>query len=144
MGLDTVSQALVAHQAALGSRERSVREDKSALARMAKTMFWGVMTLLIGLLAIGISKDTAYKDLVGLAGLILLIAGTIVVTYAVISPLWQQANKSKPAAEPKKTIELEGEGNTLRKGLPAPPASITEHTTNILEGEPARELRIKN
>ncbi|HET8670034.1 MAG TPA: zinc ribbon domain-containing protein [Candidatus Saccharimonadales bacterium] len=141
MGLEAVSKAIASHQSGIDSSKPPVRGENSALRRMAIMLFWGIVVFLMGGVILGVSKKMLHNDLVGLIGLVMVIAGAILATYAVISPLWQQANKSGQATEPKSAIELESSAQTLPEGLSASPPSITEQTTNILETEAAKTLR---
>ena len=141
MSLETVSKAIAAHQSAPGSKAEPVKDDKRALRRMSITLFWSIVVLFLGALLLGINKKMLHNDLVGMIGLLLTIVGPILSAYAVMSPLWRQANKSSTVTEPKLTIESESKLHTSPEGLPAPPPSITERTTNILEIEPAKTAR---
>lgn len=141
MSLETVSKAIAAHQSAPGSKAEPVKDDKSALRRMSMTLFWSIVVLFMGALLLSINKKLSHSDLVWMIGLVLTIAGPILSAYAVMSPLWRQASKRAPSDEPKLTTELEGKMRTSPEGLPAPPPSITEHTTNILEIEAAKTAR---
>jgi Predicted membrane protein len=138
MSLETVSKAVASHQSAPGSYEQPVKDESRALRRMGIMLFWGIVVLLLGGVLLGIDKRLLHNDLVGMIGLVMVIAGPILSMYAVISPMWQQASKSAPVTEPKITIELESNMRTPPEGLPAPPPSITEQTTNTLEIEAAK------
>jgi predicted lipid-binding transport protein (Tim44 family) len=140
MSLEAVSKAIAFHQSVIDSNKPSVRDENSVLRRMAIMLFWGIVVFLMGGVILGVSKKMLHNDLVGLIGLVILIAGAILATYAVISPLWQQANKSRQATEPKSRIELESNAQTLPERLSASPPSITERTTNILETAVAKTL----
>ena len=133
MSLEAVSKAVASHLPTSDSNKPSVRDDNSVLRRMAIMLFWGIVVFLMGGVVMGVSKKMLHNDLVGLIGLVILIAGAILVTYAVISPLWQQASKSGQTTEPKSTIKLE----TTPAELPAPPPSIAEQTTRVLETDKA-------
>lgn len=143
MSLETVSKAVASHQSAPGSVEPSVKDESRAVRRMGIMLFCGIVVLLLGAVLLGIDKKLLHSDLAGVIGLVMVIAGPILAAYAVISPLWQQSSKSATVPKPKTTVELESNTSTSPEGLPAPPPSITEQTTNILEIEAAKAPRDK-
>jgi hypothetical protein len=104
-------------------------------------LFWGIVVFLLGAVIIGVGKRMLFNDVVGLIGLAMLMAGTILAAYAVISPLWKQAGKSVQETEAKSTRELETGAHTLAEGLPAPPPGMTEQTTKILETEGGKKRK---
>jgi hypothetical protein len=137
MSLLVVAEAIVAHQATDDSGTLSVEKDKRALRRMAFRLFWGIAILFLGAGVLGVSKRMFPNDLVWLLGLLMVLAGTLISAYAVISPLWQQS-KLLEAPIAKRRTGLEDNIQTLPEGLPAPPPSITEQTTTRLESEAAK------
>jgi hypothetical protein len=140
MSLTVVAEAMIAHQAAAGFDTPFVENDKRALRRMGFGLFWSIVMLFIGAGVLSVNKRLFHSDLVWLLGLIMVLAGTILSAYAVISPLWQQRTKPRKAMGGQRFTGLEGSIQTLPEGLPAPPASITEQTTTRLEHEAAKTL----
>ena len=141
MSLATVSIAIASHQSGLDSGKRPVSDDAGAIRRMAIMLFWGIVVFIMGGVALGISKRVLPNDFfVGLIGVVLLVAGLILAMYAVISPMWRQADKPGQKPETKRARESENSRDTLPEGLTSPPSSITEGTTNILETDAAAPM----
>lgn len=140
MNLEVVSKAVESHQSGSDSDKPASKYENSAVRQLGMILFLGIILLMIGAGVLSINKKMIHNDWVGLIGLLLVLGGPLLSAYAAISPLWRQGGKSSQATEPKGIEELESNARTLPEGLPAPPASITERTTNIMEHQPAKTL----
>jgi F0F1-type ATP synthase assembly protein I len=138
MSLELVSKAVALHNLSTAHDKSVVSNESNRVRAMAITLFWGVVSVMVGGLLLAVSKKYVHSDLLGLLGLLVTIVGTIVAAYSVISPLWRQG--AKPAGRVEGINGLDAPNDTSPEGLPAPPASVTEQTTNILETEPAKAM----
>jgi hypothetical protein len=137
MNLEDVSKAVASHLSAPDDNNPSTKNESSRVRRMGILLFSGVVMLLLGATIMGVGKRMLQSELIMMIGLLIVMAGTVLAAYSVISPLWQQASKSRQSIEPTSSMETSSGINTSPEGLPAPFPSVTEQTTRVLENEEA-------
>jgi hypothetical protein len=138
MSLDAVSRAITAHKSPYKFNASSAEDERIALRRMGLTLFWGAAVFVLSLVALALNKKIWHNDLAEVLGLVTLIAGVLLSTYAVLSPTWRRSSNPGHAPPADGAVEAQaGAPRTSPKGLPAPPSSVTEQTTSTLDTEGA-------
>jgi uncharacterized membrane protein (Fun14 family) len=127
MELQVISQLVAKHLFATDPTLRQVKSDASKFYRIPTVVFSGVVSFIIGVALVVADKLLSRHDGIGLIGLLLLLAGTLIAVYGVVSTRWRaetalHTSLSSPAILP----QAEGTGLASASHLEAKPG-VTEH-----------------
>jgi general stress protein CsbA len=132
MELQVISQLIAKHLSATDPTLLLVESDADKLHRMPTLLFSGIVSFIIGMALLVTDKMFFHHDWIVLVSVLLLLAGTLITAYGVLSPMWQEkryhrASLSQPAILP----QPEPAGLASASHLDAKP-SVTDHTTRTL------------
>jgi len=130
MALQTVSKELAEHLGTGKAHEQMTKPDQQ---RMLTMLFWGVVALVVGMGVIAVGK---HNDTVGLLGLLLVLGGTLLAFYGLISHLRAAALVSRQGAQLKALPQSEPDVAGAAKSFPEIMPSVTELTTRNLDATP--------
>jgi uncharacterized membrane protein (Fun14 family) len=129
MELQVISQLVAKHQFATDPTLHQVKSD-AKLDRRPNVVFSGVVSFIIGVALVVADKLLSRHDGVGLIGLLLLLVGTLIAVYGVVSPRWRAESALRTSLSPSAIPpQAEGKGAGLASAshLEAKPG-VTEHT----------------
>ena len=113
-----------------------VERDKLLMRHMVRSMMWGLLFMLIGIVLAVANNQLHLHPLINLISTVVILGGVAVVTYGVLDTLRGGAlTKQTPKAidaTPERKIEPASPTNELEERLPIPIASVTERTTQLI------------
>jgi hypothetical protein len=129
MELQEISQLVAKHLFATDPALHPVKSDANKLHRIPTVVFSGVVSFIIGVALVVADKLLSRYDGIGLIGLLLLLAGTLIAVYGVVSTLWRAESALRVSLSPAAILpQAEGAGLASASHLLAKPG-VTEHTT---------------
>jgi hypothetical protein len=134
--MEAVSRVLTEHLTVLKS-DKLVQQsnDKLAANRMYRTLLWGIITVIIGVVVLAIGKDYGF---VSLLGVLISLAGMLLAVYGVLSPLKSMSISSGQSLQSETLKESEADLYLQPKNPSQLMPSVTEQTTELLEIENTR------
>ena len=120
-----------AQESELPTRER----DKLLMRHMVRWMMWGMLIMLVGIVAIVVNKQLKLDQMLGLIGSLITLGGVAVMMYGLLDTMRGGIfNKQKPKAIAATTDEVQRTSTTreLEERLPIPLGSVTERTTQLI------------
>jgi hypothetical protein len=128
MELQEISQLVDNHLFATDPTLHQVKSDANKLHRIPTVVFSGVVSFIIGVALVVADKLLSRHDGIGLVGLLLLLAGTLIAVYGVVSPRWRAESALRTSLSPSAILpKAEGAGLASASHLEAKPG-VTEHT----------------
>jgi hypothetical protein len=132
MELQVISQLVAKHLFATDPTLPPVEGDASKLHRAPPLLISGIVSFIIGMALLAADKLFSLYDWIGLAGLLLLLAGILIAVYGVLSPRWQAKISLRTSlSQPALLSQAESTGLASASHLEAKPG-LTEHTTRTL------------
>jgi hypothetical protein len=132
MDLRVISQMVAKYRSATDPALLPFESDTSLLNRMPTLLYSGIVSFIIGMALLAVGRQFPHLNWIGMIGVLLFLAGTLIVAYGMFSPLWQikrslGTHPSQPAILP----QTEPTELASVRHLDAKP-SVTEHTTRTL------------
>jgi hypothetical protein len=138
LALEEVSRIVATHASGAPPAQVHRKEDKAVVRRVALTLFWSAVVVVIGGALAAMNRNKFHNDVLGFIAGAIVFAGMIGAMYSVLSPMWQQrSSRERKSGEPTAPIDAADSPLATPRGLPEPPASITETTTRVLEHDRA-------
>jgi hypothetical protein len=107
--------------------------DKTRAHRMIKFMGWGGIVLFIGLITLALGKKYLHDNLLELIGGLVILAGTFVMGYGLLSALLSATKQSRQFQRQGAQTEPQLHAQLPLRTLPEPAPSIVERTTRLME-----------
>jgi len=130
MDLLAVSGLVAQHLPSTASVRPPAEGDAEALHRLYSMLLWGIGVLLVGLALLAFGKKIEYVSQVGI---LMMLAGTFISFYGVISPLRPKKRGAPGVPEPAALPQAESTAKLPPASPPDLIPSVTEQTTRNLE-----------
>ncbi len=122
-----------------GSDQKSelpkLERDKLLMRHMVRWMMWGMLIMLIGIVAIVVNKQLKLDQLLGLIGSLITLGGVSVMMYGLLDTMRGGSFKKetpKTIAATADEVERASTTRELDERLPIPLGSVTERTTQLI------------
>jgi hypothetical protein len=138
MSLEAVSKLVAAHSPSDEVSIQKADSEKAALARMVKWMLWGFLVLGLGVLLLVTQKTFALDRMVRFFASCLLLGGTGIAMYGLLTALRDGASTRSKPPKPNKLPPAETTKSLPEERVPVSLPSVTEATTELLERQDVR------
>jgi len=129
MDLSAVPQMVAKHLSGEVPAQSRAERDREALQRMGKTLFAGIVMLVVGMAILALGKGSSVARM---AGLFAVLVAMLTAAYAVISPMWKTGFAAKPRSRTTRELGKSSPGFLPEQREPVPVPSVTEPTTKLL------------
>ncbi|HKQ77982.1 MAG TPA: hypothetical protein VJ810_30070 [Blastocatellia bacterium] len=143
MNLQKVAPALAEHLAEFGTGQ-SVRESAEDLRHLAvRRVIWGGAVMFAGIALSIIGKMIIHNDEVGGAGALVSITGIFLIAYFLLSAVYKLASGGRRLPQEAKLPGAKTTAQLPPERLADVTPSITERTTDLLEGAASQPVERK-
>lgn len=139
--METVFKAPSGHPAVAGPDGPAAKVTNRTLERRTnRALFWGLAVTVLGVTLLANAQD---YELVSWLGILVFLAGAALAIYGAFSPGAAKALPSGQPSQPKALNRSKAELYLPPEDFSGPVPSVTERTTELLEVENTRTLKVK-
>lgn len=138
--LEPISKLVVQRSPSEDIQPDKQEQEKALVRRMFRSMGWGLLIVLIGVILLVMARAPApglLENVLGVLSLIFLLGGTAVAGYSIFDAVRSSTKPALPRPRVSKAeiSQAETTNELLEERIPVPVPSVTERTTQLIATE---------